>query len=210
MANKYREPLVQEGDETFISQWPWKNQEIGTIIFFLCLPVILLVVLLATSTFSWMVFGPILGGGVLASGWLYWVGGKRKKNSRFKAVLSPDSTLQVAGKIPTTNTEFYSKIILDDVRSAAVKPLGINAAFILHARDGDDEDVSLVIPYRLAYCDGLREKVVESLEEAQKTEEAEEFAERLKNNEKPTNYKRELRIKNAGVEPEWKKAAENL
>lgn len=207
---RYKEPVVGENDTVFISRWPWKKEEKGSIIFFLCLPLILLAVLLFNGEFHWTIFAPILAGGIISSALLYWVGSKRKKNSQFKAVLSPDSTLQVAGKIPTTKVDFYSKIILDDVRSAAVKPLGLNAAFILHARDKEDEDVSLVIPYRLAYCEGLREKMVEILETAQKTEEAEEFTERLKKNQPPTNYKRELRIKNAGEEPEWKKAAEKI
>lgn len=205
--SKYREPVVNEGDSVYLSRWGWKRQEKGIIIFFLLLPLVLLGVLILTDEFFWGIFGPVLGGGVAAAGILFWVGWKRKKESQFKAVLSPNSELQVAGKIPSTKVDFYSKIKLDDVRSAAVKPLGINAAFILHARDDKDEDVSMVIPYRLAYCEGLREKMIEVLESSQKTEEAEDFTERLKNATPPTNYKRELRMKEE--DPDWQQVTES-
>lgn len=207
---KIKNLRITDKDTVAHSQWPWKKQEIGTIVFFFLLPLILLAVLLITGDFSWAVFGPVLTGGVIAGGALSYLGHKRKKGSRFTGVLSPDSKLQVKGKIPSTNTEFASKILLDDVRSVAVKPLGINAAFVLHARNEKDDDVSLVLPYRLAYTDELREKVVECLEGAQKTPEAEDFLDRLKNGEKPSNYKREIRAKTAGEESEWKKAAQNL
>lgn len=207
---KIKKLVITDKDTVAHSQWPWKKQEIGTIVFFFLLPIVLLVVLLITEDFSWGVFTPILIGGLLAGGWLTYLGRKRKKNSRFTGVLSPDSTLQVEGKIPSTNVEFASKIVLDDVRSVALKPLGINASFVLHARNKKDEDVSLVLPYRLAACPELKDSVVQCLENAQKTEEAKDFTQRLKNNEPPTNYKRELRAQTAGEEPEWKQAAQNL
>lgn len=61
---KIKKLVITDKDTVAHSQWPWKKQEIGTIVFFFLLPIVLLVVLLTTEDFSWGVFAPILIGGL--------------------------------------------------------------------------------------------------------------------------------------------------
>lgn len=201
---------ITDKDKTYASQWPWKTQEISSIATFAVLPFVVLLGLLIFDQFSWILFGSALAIGAVASVSLYWMGSKRKKNSRFVAVLRDDSLLQVEGLIPATGKKFYSKLKLDEARSAGLKPLGINATFVIFSRDEEGKDVQLLLPYRVAMIDELRPKVIETLERIQLSAEAEDFLLRLKDEELPSNYKRELRKAQSGIEPEWKEAAKHI
>lgn len=207
MPSKLR---IKDQDRVFHSQWTWKKQEVLTITVFALLPIIALAVLLVTDTFSWTVFGAVAALGIIVACYLWFVGYKRKRNSRFTAVLSPNSKLQVEGRVPATGRDFYSKILLDEARSMTIKPLGINATFVIFSRDEEDEDISLLLPYRVALLDELRPIVLEKLKDTQKSDEAQDFYDRLERKEPASNYKREIRRKEAQEEPDWVEASKHI
>lgn len=207
---KYSKLNVTDRDKAYISQWPWKMQETITITTFSVLPFVVLLGLIIFDQFDWIIFGTALGIGVIVSCYLSWIGSKRKKNSRFVAVLRDDDFLQVEGLIPATGKSFYSKMNLNEARSAGLKPLGINATFVIFSRDEDGKDIQLLLPYRVAMIEELRPKIISTLEGIQLSPEADDFLTRLKDEELPSNYKRELRKAQVGIEPEWKEAAKHI
>lgn len=201
---------ITDKDEIFVSKWPWKMQEIITISVFAVAPLVILLIMVILNQFTWGLFGPILAIGIIVAVYLTWIGSKRKNNSKFVAVLDKEGLLQVEGVIPATGKDFYSKLNLNEARSAGLKPLGINATFVIFSRNEEGKDIQLFLPYRMAMEEGLRPKIIQTLERIQLSPEAEDFLTRLKDEELPSNYKKELRKAQAGIEPEWKEAAKHI
>lgn len=203
---------IKDTDVVIYSQWPWKKQEIFAITFFALVPFVTLAILMVTDNFTWTIFGAIGGIGAVVAVYLWWVAKKRKKNSRFTAVLTPSSSLlQVEGKIPATGREVYSKIDLNHVDNMSIRPLGINAAFILVSPENKEgKTQSLIAPYRVIMKPELKDVFIDKMKDVEKSFEAEKFYNRLVDNVPPSNYKHELRSEEAKDRTDWSQVTKNM